>query len=56
MKVKNIYISIALSILCASCTEDVMDTIEAEASAIVFGLPETRAAVEDEKDGKGERA
>lgn len=48
MKVKNIYISIALSILCASCTEDVMDTIEAEASAIVFGLPETRAAVEDE--------
>lgn len=46
MKVKNIYISIALSILCASCAEDVMDTIEAEASAIVFGLPETRAAVE----------
>lgn len=46
MKAKNIYISIVLSILCASCTEDVMNTIEAEASAIVFGLPETRAAVE----------
>lgn len=46
MKAKNIYISIVLSILCASCTEDVMDTIVAEASAIVFGLPETRAAVE----------
>lgn len=46
MKAKNIYISIALSILCASCTEDVMDTIESEASAIVFGLPETRAVVD----------
>lgn len=46
MKAKNIYISIVLSILCASCTEDVMDTIVAEANAIVFGLPETRAVVD----------